>query len=273
MKNNKLTPHISNQLRYYRKLRGLSQVELGRRTGIDRRRISAIELRRRPCTKSEASRLAAELGFSFGYTCILSTASPKSALLPLGKAYIPKADRPFPVRLKEARSQQPALTRRLEETLNTRPDIDRVVTFLQDVPFDSHLEVLALLQLIALGLRVAYDAPGRYGYFGDKIVEPLTRANITGRRRPMIAGENFLLFPQVSFDIGRVIRVDFLVCIIIEGSPDWVVVELDGPGHKADHSRERLQHRVVRFTEWDVLSPEFATEFERRIRGRHQIAA
>lgn len=253
---NKLPRHISRQIKYHRKRLGLTQEQLSELTGIDRRRLSSLENKRRPATPVEVASLKMSLGLS-GFSCqLLSRVSPKSETP--SRVYTPEGERHFTARLTTARRTYPHLVAKLEDKIAGRPDAGEVVDFLDDLKLDSSLEVLAILKLLASGAQVAYESPAMHGYWGDDIVEPSFYRSIVAWNRPALITESAVLFPQVSMSAGRLIRVDFLVCHKgPEDTPSWTILELDGGGHQPDHSREALFHRVIRLSESDVLSEDF----------------
>lgn len=257
----KLPQHISKLIKYHRKKLGLSQYQLAEKTGIDRRRISSLEHKKRKATPVEASSLKMTLGLG-DFTCDLaSRVCPVSE--PPNEVYLPQGNRHFMVRLATARRMYPQVTPVLEEQVALRTDSGEIVDFLDDLKLDSSLEAVVVLRLLAAGARVTYESPGMHGYWGDDIVEPEFYRTIVSHRRPALVTDSLVVFPQVSFAAGRLIRVDFLVRQRNHGV--WAVVEIDGPGHQPDHSREPLVHRVLRFNEQEVLSDDFYHDLVARL--------
>lgn len=256
----RLPPHISNQIKYNRSRLKWSQTRLASETGIDQRRISAIERKQRTAEPAEAELLGKALGFKPGCLALMSRAQPRS-WHPMNSTFSPQPTRHCLVRLKAARAKYPGPTRALENIIAQRSDVEQIVDFLDDLALDSSLELLAVLRLIAKGGKVGLEAPARYGYWGQVLIEPVHQRPIVAARRSAICLPDLVLFPQVSVLAGRVIRVDFLACHLRpDGAWNWVAVELDGPGHVADHSRERLEHRVLRFSEADVTAADFVSK-------------
>jgi transcriptional regulator with XRE-family HTH domain len=249
--------HFSEQLKWARRKEELTLSELSRRTGIDRRRLAEYENNQRRPRRETALRLASYLGFSLN---LVQTKRRGLDLNPLGESnrlYQPKASRHFRVRLNAARKAYSDLVTELECQICERQDLATVLDGLVDLTLDSRVEMMPVLHLLAVGSRIGYISPGSLGYFGPMIIEPKTWRNIGGWKFLAIRGKNSIWFPQVTLAVEPQVRVDFLVCRDFGNGPDWLVVEIDGPGHRIDDSRDLLPFRVVRLTEDDCLRWDF----------------
>lgn len=215
-------------------------------------------MRERQATPDEAVRIALVLGFAVGAKETLKRNPPPVPALPIRRLYLPPSDRPFAVRLSAARNLYPKVLADLERSIQSREDCERLLAFLEDSAVDSSLEALVLLRLLADGANVGFDSPGRYGYSGDTIIEPIRHQPIVGWHRPMLTLKNLAFFPQVCFRVSRVIRVDHLVCMLLpDQTVTWCVLEIDGLGHQTDSTRNELSHPIVRVSTSEVLADEF----------------
>lgn len=263
----KLPQHISKLIKLERDRLGLTQLELATQVGMDHRRLSDLERKKRPATSEEAESLSQALGLKNFCLDLISRRRPITK--PSGEVFFPAGERHFSSRLAAARRGYTTLVRTLEHTIASRSDAGVIVDFLDDLYLDSSLELIAVLNLISSDGQVAYESPGQHGYWGNDIVEPTYYRSIADRKRPVILRTGLAVFPQVSFAVGRILRVDFLVRYQLGDSVwGWSVVELDGPGHRADHSREALVHPVIRFHEQEVTDGNFLARLDGKIRRR-----
>ncbi len=219
-------------------------------------------------SEAEARELSSVLGVHLQPFRKLSRKTPAS-LLDIGEIHIPETERDFWSHLFGARKRRPRLADKLESRVFEREDFEEVWDFLAAAPSESSLEALTYLHFLADGARVSYDNPGRYGFLAAKIVNR-DEETINHCRFPVLAWKGVLLFPQLTLSRTRRIRPDFLVAYQIGRGVDWALLEIDGEGHQADHSRDEFLLLVLRAQPGQVHSdlPGWLDEQLGRLRDR-----
>ena len=121
--------------------------------------------------------------------------------------------------------------------VSSRVDLPKVEFIFHNIAFDSYLEVLNFLFLVARGAIPVSAAPLQLGQFPRPIREPFSRLEVGQRPHLCLYLRNSLYFFQVSFRLSTPLRVDVLV-----HDGQWKVVELIGAGHdfKSDNTRGEL---------------------------------
>lgn len=250
-----------------------NQAGLAALVGVDPRRLSELELGRRPLGPEVMGRLAECLGLpqlrdvakcsgcrgprqeeaSFLRTTRVSR--------PL---YDPPRDRSQEVRRHAARLEDGGLMESLQKALRERPDAQRVAWFLESISSASWLEYLypawELTSPDASPLRLA---PNEVGYAHYALVDPETHAAVGDRLWPCLGirrqGLTVLQFFNATMRTPkRLWTVDILQYSRRRRAPArWSVVEIDGLGHRGRWDRvkeEQVALSTLRLTGDQVRS-------------------
>ena len=255
----KIPNYFGEMIREARKSKGLLQKEVERTLRLRRGRLSDLERNRRAPTTRELNDLARLLEIPLPWLkATVDSYEPKLARerqrFWLDPRFYPRQQRPSYVRLAHARERYPQVVKELEWELDERPDLKSVQLYLRDQAFDSCLELVCHLKLLAQGAVPGWEAPAAWGFEAETVIDPGTGLRIGARRRPALylAGPiEAIVFAQVGVLLSRRVRLDLLVGT----AAGWKCLEFDGLGHdpRLDHIREELSIPVTR------LGPEIVT--------------
>ena len=229
------------RLRDCRKKAGLTQEKAGAMVGISRSRWSQIETGYRIPTSGELAKLKTHFFLDNVYippAGIYRELRDKGAsLLPESKLFLSSQDRDSFFRYWKAVKVYPELTKQLMTIVASRPDFPKVEFIFHNIAFDSYLEVLNFLFLVARGATPVSAAPLQLGQLPSPIREPFSRLEVGQRPHLCLYLSNSLYFFQVSFRVSTPLRVDVLV-----HDGQWRIVELIGAGHDfySDNTRAEL---------------------------------
>lgn len=262
-----IAPNPSTLLRKARKQLGLTQAELSELTDVNRRRISAFECGDRLPTPEEQDALCAALELPRDEMALAVPSGTKPCFPEARKRFAPHArfqvprDRSSVVRLQAAKKQFPGQVQTLANRLRARPDLRWVSLYLRDACFDSGLEFLASMTLLAEGALPGWLSPQNSGFTKLPIINPADREVSGHHPYPALLWEERLLFPQVTVtNRGSLIRMDFLMGVPGRGETRWWDVEIDGIGHNPAMDSYRngdLGLPVQRFDTDEVASGRF----------------
>ncbi|MCA9790661.1 MAG: helix-turn-helix transcriptional regulator [Candidatus Eremiobacteraeota bacterium] len=252
--------YFGDQIRTARKAKRYTQTEVEKQLGFRPGRLSDLENNRRPPTPAELVKLASLLDVVAGHLRATLEEAERDSLAAARKRFAPstrfypKQDRPSFVRLLAARQRYPEHCRHLEWLIDDRPDLRQVQVYLRDQAFDSRLEMLAHLQLLANGAWPCWESPAAWGFEAETIIDPVSGARVGWRRRPALylpGAQEAIVFGQVGVLLSRRACLDLLVGT----RSGWMCVEFDGKGHDpwADAIRDELSIPLVRLEEDRVL--------------------
>ena len=248
-------------LREYRRIHQLTQTELAEKLGLHRSALAHYERGARVPRSSTLERFQEKLG--------LGLDEPDRSLLS------PKqVQSAFPdVRSRVGKPIRSPAWRRLVES---HPDL---MGYLGPVPpmleawihADSTFECLAWLQLYRAGAKLYFESPVLKGCPGAPLCYEGQTLGL--RLLPCFFQPGppipYLCWPQVEMRTSwKTYRVDALVAAQIRGSVVWMIVELDGPGHRSDLDERRteaLRKKVLRFDASHVYGLEFSERLLKRI--------
>jgi transcriptional regulator with XRE-family HTH domain len=250
--------------------------------GVDRRRLSELELGKRPLDRRAMARLADLLGIpklSVPSACSNGKGSRQAEALYLRLArvsrpqYDPPRDREQDVRRVAAWREEPALMEWLNERYRERPDATRVEEFLNSISSASWLEYLyparELVHPQAVPLRIA---PNEIGYCHYALVDPETFAAVGDRLWPALGirrhGRLLIQFFNATVRTPkRTWTVDILQYSRRRGqSARWTVIEIDGDGHRSRWDllkEEQIGLPTLRLSSQQVRSDDVLTTIER----------
>lgn len=171
-------------------------------------------------------------------------------LVPAQKLYLPPRDREFLTRYRAARRVYPALVRSLESVIRRRSDQESVEFFLHNTAFDSGLEVLHALYLLAQGATPVMVTPALLDHLPQSPTDPATFHRVGHRPHLCLHLGDRFDFLQVSFRVPGFFRVD-----VLRYEDGWRILELDGPGHTSDSDpdKQAIGLPISRFTESELL--------------------
>ena len=135
---------------------------------------------------------------------------------------------------------------------------------------DSSLECLAWMQLHFAGGLLLFESPALLGYSSHPLCAE-TGFTLGTDLLPclFLARLKLLIWPQVNIrGPHRSFRVDGLALVRTGPRNRWVVVEIDGAGHRPDYDLYRtdsLQMPVLRFATPDIMSLEFVDRLEKKL--------
>lgn len=246
---------------------GLTQADLSELTEIPRRRISALECGTRLPKPEESDSLCIALGVSRIEIAraVPEGPRPNFALerrrFESPSTFLVPRDRPSELRFYAARKRYPSQIAELSRKLRDRPDLDWIGVYLREASFDSGLELLASLHLLADGAEPGWVPPQRTGFTALPIVNPVDR-HVSGHHPyPALLWKERFLFPQVSvLTRNSLLRLDFLLGVRGKPGLRWWDVEFDGFGHDqlSDALRdEQVSLPVKRFSTEQIVSGDF----------------
>lgn len=252
-------------LRSARKKRGLTLAQLSAATGIPAPRLSEYELGKRLPRETTLVKLAEALG-------ILDLLIPRAAF-----RRGTRRRRYFHWVTTDFRQTW----NRLYTTYINFLDLVSVAVpawFKAMVRCDSAVEALAWLFLLEKGATARTSSPYLEGWDYHPMVDERGRA-IGSKLLACLAwkasGVLYVLWPQIWLRTHRyTYRVDGLLRVQVGGTVSWVVIEIDGDGHRDRFDARRsedLDVPVVRFSQVEVESVHFPTTLCRRV--RHQLGA
>lgn len=234
------------RLRECRKKAGLTQEKAGAMFGISRSRWSHLETGYRIPDNAELSRLKSHFYLDNVFIPppgIYRRLRDKGAsLMPEGKLFLSSQDRDSFFRYWKATKVYPVLTEQLMEIVSSREDFPTVEFVFHNTSFDSYLEVLNFLFLVAQGATPVSTPPLQLGQLPSPIREPFSRLEVGQRPHLCLHLKTSLYFFQASFRLSTSLRVDVLV-----HDGQWKVVELIGAGHdySSDDARAELDLPVT----------------------------
>lgn len=254
-------------LRAKRKEKGLTMVQLARRTSLSAGRISDLEQGRRPIHKPEWRELAQVLDLNpfleFSSVERPMRAGDWSAKPPNLKK---SCSRDIRRKLWAAQLSYPSEVPTLIRKLGRLDDSRLKRQFLRESRLDSSSECLFWLKLLEQDTSLPkWLSPFKCGFRSLAIVDSVDGIQIGDLRFPCLdfrKGQlNALLFPQVTVQTRRgTYRLDALTKVRGSRRARWLDLEIDGPGHQSqfDLKRERaLGLPTVRIQESDLTRPNF----------------
>lgn len=262
-----IAPNPANILKDARTRLGLTQYDLAEKTRIARSRISSLERGVGLPSIEEQRILCPVLGIAPSRMAQAAPtelrprlANERKGLAPRGPYEQPR-DRPSEFRYRAAWKNYPDTLRPLELKLQDHPDLSWLGVYLRDAVFDSGLEMLASLHLLAAGARPGWVSPQSAGFVQLPIVDPITREMTGHHPYPALAWEGGMLFPQVSLRGRRQLcTVDLLMGMKTKRGLEWIDVEIDGRGHDTrndDQRADELGLLVVRFETSEIVDASF----------------
>ena len=232
-------PQFHTRMKRRRKELSLSQRKAAENCGLKPRRWSALERNVRQPTNRELEIISRYLKLGSYERPIPKLhqllVSQASRLLPTAQTFLARQDRSSHQRFRKCRRSYPDLTRRLCSKIDSRADARYCWSFAHNVSFDSALEVLHFLYLLADGGMPGLFPPSQLGHTPLPIVDPEDSSHAGHRPHCCILRDGAVWFFQVSFRGVEFYRVDMLV----SDSGNWKAVEINGAGHdyQSDHLR------------------------------------
>lgn len=193
-------PHLISEKR--RKL-GLTQKELARNCGLSTTRLSRFENGRRTPNEAEFARICQRLNLC--PTLLQPCGLPAdhrfvriARKFPEPTQVSPTRSEPSLTHYRRLRERLPKLTYELDLKLQERSDVNRIRVFLRDAVYESEIQYLASLQLLAAGAVAGRLCPQKIGLTHLPVVDPTT-GTVTGHQSYPALGLNQSVFiPQVS---------------------------------------------------------------------------
>jgi transcriptional regulator with XRE-family HTH domain len=264
------------KLRAARAMVGLNQAEIARRTQIDKRRLSQIELDKRDPTPEEVQRLAG-LGLwdNKTYAARRPTRCYTSEWIQRPHAAKRHSSHPLSARIARARKTFGPMIERLLASLGQGKERAVRKDFLDNSCLDSAPELLFWLLLLAAGGRPRWLPPSRTGFRRLPILDPSTRQIISDARFPCLESEldglSLLAFPQLTvLARGRQYRLDGLLGLKVNRQKVWINLEIDGLGHENRFDEERATNLglpSIRLTSKELSSPDALRLLKERLTG------
>lgn len=265
-----VAPYSSKLIKAARKKLGLTQAVLAESTGIPRRRISALECGYQIPNDQEQTALCQRLGLSRERLALSAPSGPRPCCPDARKRFVSRypfkvpRDRPSEIRYHAARKQYPALVSSLTQQIRALKGSDWASLYLRDACFDSSLEFIASLTLLAEGAEPCWVPPQNTGFTKLPVINPLDRSISGHHPYPALLWEGRFLFPQLTvLTRNATARLDLLMGIVDGGEPQWWDIEFDGPGHNSTYDAERESEiglPVKRFLIYQILSGEFVNQ-------------
>lgn len=242
------------RLRECRKNATLTQKQAGDTVGISRQRWSQLETGYRSPSKNELCKVR-QL-FHLGEVFIpppnvyRELRDRGASLLPDTPIFLVSQDRDSFFRCWKASKLYPTLVRRLSKVVSGREDFDQIEFLFHNLSFDSHLEVLNFLFLVASGAVPVSVAPLQLGQLPSPVLEPRSRAEVGHQQHLGLYLDGSFYFFQLSFRLSQPIRVDMM---IHDGG--WRVIEINGRGHdcNTDAVRDELGVPVEIISESEII--------------------
>lgn len=144
---------------------------------------------------------------------------------------------------------------------------------------DSALECLAWRQLERAGARLLFDSPLLLNYSGPPLCND-SGMSLGLECLPCLFGTlakdmMLLTWPQIHIrTVLRTYRVDGLAVLRHARKNRWLVLEIDGAGHRADadgYRTEHLQLPVLRFSTPDVIGLNFPERLKDQIQALFRL--
>lgn len=247
---------IGTKVRAARMRLGFSRVgDLACVIGVDRRRLSAFELGRRPLCGTALRRLSEvlalpELASAAASARARGRREAEAGFLRAARVsrprYDPPRDRDQSFRRQAAWKEEPDLMEALDLAHRSRPDYEQVQAFLASIASESWVEYLYPARELALpDTRPVRIAPNEIGYSHYALVDPLTCQAVGDRLWPALGlrrGKHTIVqFFNASI---RTPRRTWTVDILqyshqSRRAARWTVVEIDGDGHRSRWDREK----------------------------------
>lgn len=276
----------------YRKLRGLTQRELGERCALKRDRVSDLEKGRRRPAQEEVELLCRALPEAESHlkaTVRLSRGTARKPLpgdldlcgrVPVPAPYIPRAEKPTDIWLGYARKTLPKLHKTLFDRIARRADHSQVLDHLGRTKCDSKVELFHWAHGLADGALLFRQSPARLGLTHLPAVDPDTLEVVTGHPMFGYLWERGLLatatLPQVTLFAERPYTVDGLALAFQGERRMPCIVEVDGDGHESRWNKQRekaLRLPTLRFTQEQVLSPDYPDVYWQAVQAMLDEAA
>ena len=233
-----IAPCPSKLISEARRRLGLTQKETSRRCQFSRSRLSDLERGYRMPNLHEQAELSRLLKISKHSLNAASPQGTRPSLKPLrekfcrNRTFTIEKDRPNEVRLYALKRSQPKLSRALLGKILKRRDLGWIRVYLREARFDSQLELLFSMQLLAHGARPGWISPQIVGFDTFPIICPRSKRLVGHEKHPALAWNEILLFPQLTIRTRRlVVRADIITGVKRRGRVIWSNVELDGQGH------------------------------------------
>lgn len=270
---------LGEELRYRRKLRGLTQPDLARRTGIAQARISKLELDKRLPSNAEWHSLRHHLALPQVFR---TEKIPLPFPLPCWRVSREELalvkEMPLSSRIYRAQKSFGSLFCEKLDLVNQRDDHPLPTRFLNQACLDSGHEAMFWLHGLSAGGRPCWYAPLKAGFRQFPILDRSAAQKVVGDvRQPCLEivreGYGLLLFPQVTVQTRRgCYRLDVLVCILRGKKRCWANVEIDGGGHDGEFDRERednLRLPTLRLTKAHLANTDMLAALEARLVAAH----
>lgn len=180
--------------------------------------------------------------------------------------YYAKRGRDSYKRLNAARRAYPELMARIEAAIAQREDRFDVECFLRDAAFDSRAEFAATSRWLTLPSITGWASPQRWGFRKHPVIDPDSGDVIGDLQFPALylLEQTMVLFPQLHLKVPGWPRLDFLAGRRTRRGVHWWNIEIDGNGHNGSEDEERrlaIGLQVLRYTEAEVLAPDFTLGF------------
>lgn len=276
----------------FRKLRGLTQRELGERCAATRDRVSDLEKGRRKPTPEEVALLCRALPEAeerLKATVRLSRGKARKPLagdlelvgrIPSPRPYLPKAEKSTDIWLAYARKTVPGLYKKLFDRIRRRSDYSQVQDHLALTKCDSKIELFHWAHGLADGALLFRQSLARLGLTHLPAVDPDTLEVVSGRPMAGYFWQRGVLAtattPQVTLLAERPYTVDGLSLAFEEDRRMPFIVEVDGDGHESQWNAQRekaLKLPTLRFTQAQVLSPDYLDVYWKAVREMLDEAA
>jgi transcriptional regulator with XRE-family HTH domain/very-short-patch-repair endonuclease len=260
---------FKERLRSLRKAAGLTLRHLALLSGLDFRQIQKYEAGERRPELDDVRKLAEalkgeveDLVDGTDWMCAMDRLAWKQATRNAEKAFgernfVPPQRVPTSVRLRAARELNPQAFGRLDAIISRRPDLPAVRAFLRAAPFDSGPEGLAVMNLLACECWPISGRPQRLGFRKLRVICKTERDIVGDCPFPALwlrlKGVDCVVFPHLTLQANQIsYDVDFLLGVCGKIKTHWLILEVDGAGHRAADDPKRdadLKLPVIRFVE------------------------
>ncbi len=247
--------------REYRRFHQLTQSELAEKLGLDRSVLAHYERGTRVPRSSTLDRIQEKLGLGLDEPDH-SLLSPKRLQFAFPDVQ-PRVGKPI---------HSPAWKRLAESHPELMGYLGPAPPMMEAwIRVDSTFECLAWLQLHRAGAKLCFESPNLKGCPGPPLC--CEGQSLGLQRLPCLFQSSppipYLCWPQVEMRTSwKTYRVDAIFAAHVRGSVAWMVVELDGPGHRSDLDERRseaLGKKVLRFDASHVYGLEFSERLLKRI--------
>ncbi|MCA9777082.1 MAG: helix-turn-helix transcriptional regulator [Candidatus Eremiobacteraeota bacterium] len=237
-----------------RRKAGLTQQEAGEFVGISRGRWSQLETGYRTPSRDELQSLKCH--FFLGEVYVPHSGTYRelrdagAKLVSQSSLFLAWQDRDSFIRYWKAIKKYPVLIEGLMEVVSAREDFESIQYLFHRISFDSYVEVLYFLLLVACGATPISAPPLLLGQPPSPILEPRTRCEVGHFPHPGLDLQGTTYFFQVSFRLSIPIRVD-----ILAHNGGWKTIEIlrEGYDFKADAGRQELGLPIQIVSEAEVI--------------------